>query len=86
MLARHRAIRTHALASGPTAFTRHGTVIDPRDLDDGSNDHYVPEPPRYDDDDYVRSPGCCLGGKRNGGKRGRGAGQAPVRGRSRDHR
>ena len=33
-------------AVGPPAFALHGTVIDLRDLYDGSGDHYVPEPQR----------------------------------------
>ena len=73
MLLRHRAIRTNALASDPPAFVHRGTVIDPRNLNDDTDDHYVPEPPRHGGDDYVRSPGRRLGDGRSGSERGRDA-------------
>ena len=39
------SIRLNALAFGPPAFVRHGTVIDPRDLDARGGEHreWVPE-------------------------------------------
>ena len=45
VLARNCAIRANALAFGPPAFVRHGTVIDPRDLDErgGEFREWVPE-------------------------------------------
>ena len=45
VLARNSAIRANALAFGPPAFVRHGTVIDPRDLDErgGEFREWVPE-------------------------------------------
>ena len=45
VLARNSAIRANALAFGPPAFVRHGTVIDPRDLDErgGESREWVPE-------------------------------------------
>ena len=57
---------------GPPAFARHGTVIDPRDLDDGSDDCYVPEPPRYGVAPTSVPPDACLGGEQCGSKCRRG--------------
>ncbi len=45
VFARNSAIRANALAFSPPAFVRHGTVIDPRDLDERGGEYreWVPE-------------------------------------------
>ena len=45
VLDKNTSIRLNALAFGPPAFVRHGTVIDPRDLDarGGERREWVPE-------------------------------------------
>ena len=45
VLETNESIRLNALAFGPPAFTRHGTIIDPRDLDarGGEYREWVPE-------------------------------------------